>query len=257
MVNYTLTRTNRKTVALYVRDGAIEVRAPLKMPKRDIDKFVASREKWINDNLAKSAYLKKQRESFLLNYGDTALYRGKEYPIAARSGDRVGFDGATGEFYIPPNLSPEHIKAAIIKVYKTLAKYYLAERLHHYQAIMGVSVTNFGITGAKKRWGSMSSGKSVNFSWRLIMAEDDVIDVVVVHELAHITEMNHSDRFWAIVEGVLPDRREREKRLKEFNRKISAQNWETYRDVATNEENAQAEPGTGQLSLFGGGDGGI
>ena len=227
MINYTITRSKRKTVALYIIDGIVEVRAPLKMPKRDIDKFVVSKEKWIQNNLAKSAKLKEQRDNFALNYGDTVLYRGREYPITARSGDSVGFDDAASEFYIPPDLSPERIKAAVIQVYKMLAKRYLAERLRHYQPIMGVSITDFGVTGEKKRWGSMSNRKSANFSWRLIMADDDVIDVVVVHELAHITEMNHSDRFWAIVEGVLPDWREREKRLKEFNRKINAENWET------------------------------
>ena len=96
----------------------------------------------------------------------------------------------------------------------------------------------------------MSGRKSVNFSWRLIMAEDDIIDAVVVHELAHITEMNHSDLFWAIVEGVLPDWREREKRLKEFSRKINAENWEVDWEtasparVAAEEENVLLAPDT-------------
>jgi hypothetical protein len=170
MTDYTITRSNRKTVALYVRDGVVEIRAPLKMPKRDIDKFVASKEKWINDNLAQSTTLKEQRDSFTLNYGDMVLYRGKDYSIVVHSGNRVGFDDDTGEFYIPPNLSPERIKVAVIQIYKMLAKNYIAERLQYYQPIMGVSVTDFGITGAKKRWGSMSGRKSVNFSWRLIMA---------------------------------------------------------------------------------------
>ena len=175
MVNYTLTRSNRKTLALCVRDGAVEVRAPLKMPKRDIDKFVETKEKWITEKLAASKDQAEKRENFSLTCGDTVLYRGKRHPVVARSGDRVGYDDHTGEFYLPPNLSPERVKAAVIQVYEMLAKRYLAERLRHYQPIMGVSVTNFGISSAKKRWGSMSGRKSVNFSWRLIMAEDDII----------------------------------------------------------------------------------
>ena len=74
---------------------------------------------------------------------------------------------------------------------------------------MGVSVTNLKINSAKTRWGSMSGKKSVNFSWRLILADDNIIDVVVVHELAHIKQMNHSDKFWAEIEKILPDWRER------------------------------------------------
>ena len=90
-MEYTLTRSKRKTAAIYVRDGSVEVRAPLKMPKRDIDAFVASKEAWITDRLTKSQEQSELRESFALNYGNTVLYRGKEYPIVARNGDRIGF----------------------------------------------------------------------------------------------------------------------------------------------------------------------
>jgi predicted metal-dependent hydrolase len=82
------------------------------------------------------------------------------------------------------------------------------------------------VNGATARWGSCSAKKSLNFSWRLVMADDAVIDYVVVHELAHITEMNHSARFWAIVAGMLPDYKERQKRLKELQRRLNAENWE-------------------------------
>ncbi|MDR2568929.1 MAG: M48 family metallopeptidase, partial [Oscillospiraceae bacterium] len=75
-------------------------------------------------------------------------------------------------------------------------------------------------------WGSCSAKKSLNFSWRLIMADEDVIDYVVVHELAHLIEMNHSVRFWAVVERVLPDYRERQKWLRELQRKLNVEDWD-------------------------------
>jgi len=102
----------------------------------------------------------------------------------------------------------------------------MAERVAHYKEIMGVSPAAVKINGAKTRWGSCSAKKSLNFSWRLIMADDAAIDYVVVHELAHMFEMNHSERFWAIVAGVLPDYKERRKRLKELQRRLNAENWE-------------------------------
>jgi predicted metal-dependent hydrolase len=68
--------------------------------------------------------------------------------------------------------------------------------------------------------------KSLNFSWRLVMADDAAIDYVVVHELAHITEMNHSPEFWAIVAGVLPDYKERRRRLKLLQLRLNSEDWE-------------------------------
>jgi len=224
MINYTLIRSKRKTIAIYIRNGGVEVRAPLKMPKRDIDKFVASKEKWIKSKLALSNEQTEKRERFSLDYGDTVLYRGRQYPITAKEGIRVGFDDE--HFYMPPNLKPEQIKSACVQIYRMLAKRDLTNKVIDYSKQMSVKPIAVKINGAKTRWGSCSAKKSLNFSWRLIMAADDVIDYVVVHELAHITEMNHSTRFWAIVESVLPDYMERKKKLKELQSRLSGEDWE-------------------------------
>ena len=80
MTGYTLTRSKRKTIALYVRNGGVEVRAPLKAPKRDIDKFVASKEKWITDKLAQSNERAIRRENFNLNYGNTVTSEAMNVP---------------------------------------------------------------------------------------------------------------------------------------------------------------------------------
>jgi len=224
MVSYKLIRTNRKTIALYVRDGYVEVRAPMRTPKGDIDRFVLSKEKWIDDNLAKSKERVALRESFALDYGDKVVYRGEEFPIAERQGDRVGF-GDDG-FYMPPGLSRERIKAACRQIYLMLAKRDLRNRTLAFSKKMYLVPSAIKINSAKTRWGSCSEKRSLNFSWRLIMADDEVIDYVVVHELAHIAEPNHSHRFWAIVEAVLPDYVERRARLKELQQRLSAEDWD-------------------------------
>lgn len=224
MIDYTLARSKRKTVALYVRDGNVEVRAPLKMAKCDIDRFVALKEKWITDRLAKSREQSERREAFTLDYCDTVLYRGKEYPITAKDGNRVGLDDTV--FYMPPDMSPEQIKAACVQLYRMLAKRDLTAKTLDFAGRMGVTPSSVRINGAKTRWGSCSARKSINFSWRLVMAEADVIDYVVVHELAHLTEMNHSARFWAIVKDVLPDYKERQARLKALQQRLNAEDWE-------------------------------
>ncbi|MCL1808560.1 MAG: M48 family metallopeptidase [Clostridiales bacterium] len=224
MTEYTLTRSNRKTIGLYVKNGAMEVRAPLKMTKSEIDSFVASKEKWAKEKLAESCKLKEARKAFALSYGDAVIYRGASYPIAARLGMRVGFDGKV--FYLPQGLAPDDIKYGAVQVYRLLAKRHLTERTAHFAGIMGVTPTAVKITGAKTRWGSCSTGKSINYSWRLVMADDEVIDYVVVHELAHITEMNHSGRFWAVVEKALPNYRELKTRLKELQKRLGSEDWD-------------------------------
>jgi predicted metal-dependent hydrolase len=224
MLDYTLTRSKRKTLALYVRDGKTEVRAPLRTPKRDIDKFVASHARWIRDRLARSREQAEEREAFTLRCGDTLAFCGAEYPLVAREGTRAGFDGES--FYFPPGLTSEQIKAVCVSIYRRLAKIHLTERASHFAKRMNVAPAELKVNGAKTRWGSCSAKKSLNFSWRLLMADAETIDYVVVHELAHITEMNHSARFWAIVESVLPDCRERRKRLKALQLRLAREDWD-------------------------------
>jgi len=224
MITYTLTRSARKTIALHVRDGSIEVRAPFKSPKSVIDNFVLSKEKWIEDKLLYFSDRAKHRASFHLDYGESILYRGKNYPLESRLDGFVGFEDAT--FYIPPNLTYPQIKEACIKLYRSLAKQEIVSRTKFFAEQMSVSPSAIRVNSAKTRWGSCSSKKSLNFSWRLIMADDDLIDYVVVHELAHLLEMNHSARFWRIVESVLPDYRFRKIRLRELHLSLGDEAWD-------------------------------
>jgi predicted metal-dependent hydrolase len=193
------------------------------MPKREIDKFVASKEQWISTHLVLSERRSEERAAFTLDYGDTALLRGSPYPIPAKDSRHAGFDGEC--FFIPPGLPPEDIKRAVIQTYKICAKSILTGKTAEYAKRMGVTPAAVKINSAKTRWGSCSAKNSLNFSWRLIMAEDSVIDYVVVHELAHIREHNHSKRFWAVVEDVLPDYRRRKQRLKALQEKLSREDW--------------------------------
>ena len=232
MIEYTLKRSKRKTIAIHITKSAeVEVRAPMKMPKKDINKFVQSKEGWIETHLTKRERLNDEKSVFELNYGDMVTLCGKQYPIAVKNGNRAGFDpgsspGQAPSFYIPPGLTPEAIKGTVIKIYKSMAKRIINEKVAEYAKLMNAAPTAIRITSAKTRWGSCSGKNSVNFSWRLIMADDDVIDYVVVHELAHIKEHNHSSRFWAVVESVLPDYKASKRKLKALQGRLSHENWD-------------------------------
>jgi len=149
---------------------------------------------------------------------------GKPHTVAAREGNRIGY--TDGTFYMPPGLDGERIKHTCVHIYKLAAKRELTRRTADYAKRMNVAPANVKINSAVTRWGSCSGKNSINFSWRLIMAPDDVIDYVVIHELAHIKEHNHSQKFWAAVENVLPDYKARRNKLKELQAKLAKENWE-------------------------------
>ena len=225
ITDYTLTRSKRKTIALYVHDDAsVEVRAPLQMTQGDIDRFMARKADWLAGKVALQRERYAARARFSLDYGALAVYRGREYPIEAKPGKYCGFDEK--RFYLPPDLTPLQIKPGVVQVYRLLAKRDLTVMVSDFAKRMGVAPTAVKISSATTRWGSCSAKKSLNFSWRLIMAEEALIEYVVVHELAHLTEMNHSARFWALVGQVLPDYRVRREKLKELQRKLNAEDWQ-------------------------------
>ena len=101
-----------------------------------------------------------------------------------------------------------------IKRLRELARTCLMAKTEEYSKIMGLKFGRITITGAKTRFGSCSSKGNISYSYRLMLYPEAAIDYVVVHELAHLVEMNHSRRFYAIVEKVLPDYKERVKLLK-------------------------------------------
>lgn len=93
----------------------------------------------------------------------------------------------------------------------------LKERLEYYAGRMGVTYGRVSIRDQRTRWGSCSAKGNLNFNWRLSILPVELRDYVIVHELAHRKEMNHSAAFWAVVESILPDYRERRKKLKEYH----------------------------------------
>lgn len=98
--------------------------------------------------------------------------------------------------------------------YRETARERITGRVQYYAPMMRVKYNRIFIKEQKTRWGSCSSLGNLNFNWKLILLEPGLLDYVVVHELAHLKQMNHSPAFWAEVETILPDYRERRRRLR-------------------------------------------
>jgi len=224
-MTYKLIRSNRKTMAIHItKDAQVEVRAPFKAKKKEIEQFLISKKDWVEKHLTRITETHENRLSFELNYGDYLRLMGRKIPIIAKEGNKVGFDGNC--FYLPPGFPSDEIKRAVIGLYKQMAKQVLTDRTFAYAKEMGSLPSAVKVNNAKTRWGSCSNKGSINYSWRLIMAEEDIIDYVIVHELAHLRELNHSSRFWVTVETMLPDYRKRQKKLKEFQKEMACENWD-------------------------------
>lgn len=214
---YAIIRTNRKNISIHIRDATITVRAPLHAKTADIDAFVQSKSDWIARHMTAQSDAKRKREKFVLDYGTRLPLLGTYYPILQADG-LPGFDGES--FRMPAQLNPQQMRKLMEQVYRTVAKTIIPERVAHFAQIMRVSPKNIRVSSAKKCWGSCNAKGGLNFAWRLMMAPGSALDYVVVHELAHLKQMNHSPRFWAIVAKTLPDHKARQKQLKKTQRQF-------------------------------------
>lgn len=152
------------------------------------------------------------------------LYRGREYRLVLRrepARRRIQVELEEDELLIStPNAEPARIYKAIEKWYIGQAHMIFPVRVMHYLQFTGGEVKSIRIKDQKTRWGSCSSLHNLNFNWRLIMAPGEVLDYVVVHELCHLTHMNHSRDFWNMVEKVMPDYRVYRKWLKDNGNRL-------------------------------------
>ncbi len=204
-------RSRRKTIALIVKaDGSLIVRAPLRASEKSIREFVESNAKWI---------AKKQAEAFAslppmpkqYNPGEMFLYLGNTYPLEIVKGQKKPLL-LNGSFKLAET-AQGNAKLVFEHWYRAQARQILTERVNLYANQCSLPYNKIGITSARTRWGSCSVNRSLNFSWRLILAPMEVVDYVVVHELVHTVFHNHAKRFWKKVETIMPDYKERRKWL--------------------------------------------
>ena len=162
----TIIKSRRKTIAIQVNsDLSVTVRAPYGVTEKYIEEFLNKNEAWISKQMNEIKVKKKSVES-----GNVE------------------------------NVTLDKIKALADQALKIIPA-----RVEYFARIIGVTYGNITIRNQKTRWGSCSSEKNLNFNWKLILAPPEVLDYVVVHELCHLKEMNHSKAFWDEVGKVMPE----------------------------------------------------
>ncbi len=120
---------------------------------------------------------------------------------------------------------------ALEKRYRKLARTQLESRVAHFHPITGGHFTSVTIRDQKTRWGSCSSRGTLSFNYRLIFAPPCILDYVVVHELCHLTHLNHSKDFWQLVESVMPDYKIHKKWLREHGHELTLEHYLTEKGI--------------------------
>lgn len=202
----TVIRSRRRTLALQVNaEAQLVVRAPERISVRQIQDFVRQNRPWIERQRTLVAERRKQVPPRRFAEGEKFLYLGQEYPLefVEGAGRRLFFDGE--RFVLPPAASAEQVRARFTAWYRKHAPAFFGERVKALAEAFGYRFRSLKISSAKRRWASCSTRGDLNFSWRLLLAPVEAIDYVAAHELAHLKHPNHSSRFWAEVERILPD----------------------------------------------------
>ena len=204
-LDYSISYSQRKKLLITVeRDRSIVVRAPIGMPETQIHKLVDSKRQWI---FGKIHHSQKYEElphppgKELVN-GESMLYLGRHYQIelVASDSDEIRF---SHKFLVPRQRQQQGVEC-FKAWYKQRAAEKILPRIQYYANTLGVAYQEAKITESRYQWGSCTPANNLNINWKLIKAPMFVIDYVIVHELAHLLEPNHTPRFWDIVKAQLP-----------------------------------------------------
>ncbi|WP_287364717.1 SprT family zinc-dependent metalloprotease [Thauera sp.] len=203
----------RRSFALQVDHRGARVSVPLRTPMVEVERFVRGHGAWLLDRLRRSAD-RPQAPTLVPADGVELPLFGRplrlRYAETRRVQWRLAADGVE-ELHLP---SAVDATLAVRKALQARALAWYRGRVEEFCHRLGLPVPPVRLSSARTRWGSCSSLSGIRLHWRLIHLVPELIDYVVAHEVAHLREMNHSPRFWAVVESVYPAWREARARLR-------------------------------------------
>lgn len=214
-VPYQLTRAKRRSIGFVVGPEGLKVRAPGWVALGDIERVLQGRGDWIRRQLRLQQERAHQQAQLRVEWpraGEDQLarlpYLGA--PLEVRRGSATQWQAAEGEsparlsLRLPPDASELQWRDATQAWLQTQARLLFAERLAHFAELLGVPTPRLRLSSAQGRWGSASTSGVVSLNWKLMHFSPALIDYVVAHEVAHLREMNHGPRFWAVVGELFP-----------------------------------------------------
>lgn len=219
-------KERRRNIRYSITGKSINVLIPKGIVLQSIDNILAEVEQWARAEFTKNPSLLNRFRVIVYQNGEFIRVFGKDFKLLIFEENRKGLSGKVVEnqyveLRVPKGADPNLLHKAIGQLLsRVLSDFFhkdIVKRVQHYnQTYFQEKIESIRLKNNQSNWGSCSSKKNINLSSRLLFAPTEVLDYVIVHELAHLKEMNHSSRFWKIVRDVMPDYEDKEDWLKEY-----------------------------------------
>ena len=225
---YTIKRSKRKTTSISISvEGKVTISCPLKTSDEAVRRLVKEKSAWIIKKLNEIDNRPKQQQHSFLN-GECFMLFGKKFLLrvvptndSARANTvHLMESEQIIEVYCTPDAHNKSVRESLLKWYIGQLDCVINNRFEYFSKLLQVSPKKVYLKELKSCWGSCSSKGNVSINWRLVMAPPHILDYVVVHELCHMREMNHSERFWKWVASVYPDYKQARAWLKKNSRML-------------------------------------
>lgn len=205
-------RTDRKkSASIRLLGDLVKVSVPMTLSDSRIRNLVTKRTPWIKNKLQEQS----DRPTILPREyvsGETVTYLGKNYRLKVLIGEQPSIKlkrGYVEATVIKTDVDPKNtIRSLLEHWYRSLAEKRLGEKTVRLASVIGVNPASVTVKNYKSRWGSCSTKGDISYNWRIILAPHSIVDYVVVHELCHMLEHNHSSKYWKHVERHVPNWRE-------------------------------------------------
>lgn len=213
LVHWRLVRSAaRRSIGLQIDEQGLVIRAPMRTSVADIEAALHEKTRWVLEKLHAYRLLAAQTPRIHWAHGARLPWLGQQlhlhlHPSAPRRGQVLALGAGHSVVHLcaDPLAAPAQVRAALAAWWLRQAREHFVERLNTFAPTLNVRWTRLRLTNARTRWGSANIDGTIMLNWRLLHFSADVVDYVVIHELCHLRHMDHSPRFWALVETLCPN----------------------------------------------------
>ncbi len=218
-ITYTLKRTSRRrSIGLRIDDAGLTVNMPLRASEKWLHSVLQEKADWVVQKLAGWQSRKQLPQQWV--DGEPILFRGERFTlkiVPSLFGTPPQLDGARLCIHVADVTDQAAIAKIVTQWYRREALQVFTECVEHFAPLMNVAPREVKLSAARTQWGSCTARGTVRLNWQLVKMPLELIDYVVVHELAHLVEMNHSPAFWRVVEAACPDYTKLRRELRQWS----------------------------------------